>query len=59
MKNADDMMKEIIKVVDTNGDGKIQYDGAPIPSVLQPFGLNHLKGLTLMPHRIPCLRRGG
>ncbi|EMR69495.1 putative calcium dependent mitochondrial carrier protein [Eutypa lata UCREL1] len=26
MKNADDMMKEIIKVVDTNGDGKIQYD---------------------------------
>lgn len=28
MKNADDMMKEIIKVVDTNGDGKIQYEGA-------------------------------
>lgn len=27
MKNADDMMKEIIKVVDTNGDGKIQYEG--------------------------------
>ncbi len=28
MKNAGDMLKEIIKVVDTNGDGKIQYDGA-------------------------------
>ncbi|KAI2617427.1 mitochondrial carrier [Hypoxylon sp. NC1633] len=26
MKNADDMLKAIIKVVDTNGDGKIQYE---------------------------------
>ncbi|KAI2634417.1 mitochondrial carrier [Hypomontagnella submonticulosa] len=26
MKNADDMLKTIIKVVDTNGDGKIQYE---------------------------------
>ncbi|OTB01597.1 hypothetical protein M426DRAFT_63815 [Hypoxylon sp. CI-4A] len=26
MKNADDMLKNIIKVVDTNGDGKIQYE---------------------------------
>ena len=31
MKNADDMMKEIIKVVDTNGDGKIQYEGVHFP----------------------------
>ena len=31
MKNADDMMKEIIKVVDTNGDGKIQYEGVHSP----------------------------
>ncbi|KAI1095165.1 mitochondrial carrier [Rostrohypoxylon terebratum] len=26
MKNADDMLKAIIKVVDSNGDGKIQYE---------------------------------
>ncbi|RYP28305.1 hypothetical protein DL767_007265 [Monosporascus sp. MG133] len=26
MKNADGMLKEIIKVVDTNGDGKVQYE---------------------------------
>ncbi|KAK1777898.1 mitochondrial carrier domain-containing protein [Copromyces sp. CBS 386.78] len=26
MKNADNMLKDIIKVVDTNGDGKIQYE---------------------------------
>jgi hypothetical protein len=28
MKNADDMLKEIIRTVDTSGDGKIQYEGA-------------------------------
>ncbi len=27
MKNADDMLKEIVRVVDTSGDGKIQYEG--------------------------------
>lgn len=27
LKNADDLLKSIIKVVDTNGDGKIQYEG--------------------------------
>ncbi|KAI1178207.1 mitochondrial carrier domain-containing protein [Nemania sp. FL0916] len=26
LKNADDMLKNIIKAVDTNGDGKIQYE---------------------------------
>ncbi|CAJ2510718.1 Uu.00g063430.m01.CDS01 [Anthostomella pinea] len=26
LKNADDMLKNIIKVVDTNGDGKIEYE---------------------------------
>ncbi|KAL7624482.1 hypothetical protein AAE478_006047 [Parahypoxylon ruwenzoriense] len=26
MKNADEMLKTIIKVVDTNGDGKVQYE---------------------------------
>ncbi|KAI6783680.1 calcium dependent mitochondrial carrier protein [Emericellopsis cladophorae] len=26
MKNADDMLKKILKEVDTNGDGKIQYE---------------------------------
>lgn len=36
LKNADDMLKDIIKVVDTNGDGKIQYEGphTPLPLVL-------------------------
>lgn len=27
MKNANDMLKAIIKVVDTDGDDKIQYEG--------------------------------
>lgn len=27
MKDADDMLKQIIKSVDTSGDGKIQYEG--------------------------------
>jgi hypothetical protein len=27
LKSADGMLQEIIKVVDTDGDGKIQYEG--------------------------------
>lgn len=27
MKNADSMLKIILKEVDTSGDGKIQYEG--------------------------------
>ena len=27
MKNADDMLKDIMRLVDTSGDGKIQYEG--------------------------------
>lgn len=27
MKNADEMLKRIMREVDTSGDGKIQYDG--------------------------------
>lgn len=27
LKNADGMLQEIIKVVDTDGDGKISYEG--------------------------------
>jgi Ca2+-binding EF-hand superfamily protein len=27
MKNADDMLKSIIRMVDTSGDGKVQYEG--------------------------------
>ncbi len=27
MKNADEMLKDIVKKVDTSGDGKIQYEG--------------------------------
>ena len=38
MKNADEMLREIIRVVDTNGDGKIQYDGASNRSTAEsPF----------------------
>jgi hypothetical protein len=29
MKNADQMLKAIISLVDTSGDGKIQYEGEP------------------------------
>jgi len=31
MKNADAMLKDIVKKVDTSGDGKIQYEGGFIP----------------------------
>ena len=27
MQGADDMLREIVKMVDTSGDGKIQYEG--------------------------------
>lgn len=27
LKNADDMMQEIVRMVDVNRDGKIQYEG--------------------------------
>ncbi len=27
MKNADEMLREIINIVDVNGDGKIQFEG--------------------------------
>lgn len=40
MKNADDMLKNIIKVVDMNGDGKIQYEGLQAPhKVFDPVSL--------------------
>ena len=29
LKNADDLLKQIMREVDTNKDGKIQYEGAP------------------------------
>lgn len=31
MKNADEMLKKTLKEVDTNGDGKIQYEGTVAP----------------------------
>lgn len=31
LKNADDMMQEIVKMVDVNHDGKIQYEGTFLP----------------------------
>lgn len=36
MKHADDMLKQILDEVDTNKDGKIQYDGMPFPSPKPP-----------------------
>ena len=34
MQNADDMLKQILKEVDTNEDGKIQYEGMKVwPSI--------------------------
>lgn len=27
LKNADDMLKALVRFVDSNGDGKIQYEG--------------------------------
>lgn len=31
MKNADNMLKKIMNEVDTNGDGRIQYEGTLFP----------------------------
>lgn len=36
MKNADDMLRKIMDVVDQNGDGKIQYEGARKHSSVEP-----------------------
>lgn len=30
LKNAHEMLKRIMDEVDTNGDGKIQYEGMPV-----------------------------
>lgn len=44
MKNADDMLKTIIKVVDSNGDGKIQYEGREIlDSKTYRVGCKHIE----------------
>lgn len=57
MKNADGMMMEIIKAVDTNGDGKIQYDGAHALGSHVPFLLAWwLEQWMLMLRRVPILR---
>jgi hypothetical protein len=42
MKNADQMLKAIISLVDTSGDGKIQYEGESSLRKLRPerlFGM--------------------
>lgn len=33
LKNADDMLGEIVRVVDSNRDGKIQYEGMSFGSL--------------------------
>jgi hypothetical protein len=35
MKDADEMLKKILKEVDTNGDGKIQFEGTDPRSLLR------------------------
>ena len=37
MKNADDLLKQIMDEVDTNRDGEIQYEGIfPLPAAWLP-----------------------
>lgn len=31
LKNADQLLAEVMKAVDTDGDGCIQYNGQPLP----------------------------
>jgi hypothetical protein len=35
MKDADEMLKKILKEVDTNGDGKIQFEGTNPSSIVR------------------------
>jgi solute carrier family 25 (mitochondrial phosphate transporter), member 23/24/25/41 len=36
LKNADSILKDIVRAVDTNGDGKIQYEGSFIIRICSP-----------------------
>lgn len=47
MKNADEMLMKILKEVDTNKDGKIQYEGARICLASTDPGPEILMLLTL------------
>jgi len=47
MKNADDMLKAVIKVVDTNGDDKIQYEG----KFRRPNRTSCSRGILCGPHQ--------
>lgn len=42
LKNADGMLQEIIKAVDTDGDGKIQYEGWHFPACSRSHSLAEL-----------------
>lgn len=42
MKNADEILQKIMDVVDKNGDGKIQYEGALKHSSAESKSLRHL-----------------
>lgn len=48
MKNADEMLRQIIELVDSNGDGKIQYEGGPLYSPAS-FCVD-----IILTSRIPC-----
>ena len=61
LQNADDMLREMIKVVDTNRDGKIQYEGrVQVPTTTERVsGQRSFADLSwLLLHRVPRLRRG-
>lgn len=43
LKNADGLLRNILKAVDTSGDGKIQFNGERSPcQLLTVYPLSHL-----------------
>lgn len=66
MKNADDMLKQIVREVDSSGDGKIQYEGIPtltkiliVHLATAPTGAKWITDMTFCLFRVPNLRRKG
>lgn len=47
LKNADSLLKDVLKAVDTNGDGHIEYSGTRVPVALRD------SNATLTQSRIP------
>lgn len=47
LQNADDMLREVVKVVDTNRDGKIQYEGRGFRTVSTLCCVESVRGKAL------------